>query len=328
MRRALLPAFMVSVLINSAAAAAAPGSPASGTNTPPLEGIVDLSDLAAVKAVCLATRPPDRVYFEGDAVAQGNAKEEYRTKRLAALGRLYRVRVPPEGFKLGEYQPRQDELTLDLSASPRALHGGLTLIFPSDTPVAFEVTASQAKDVSQAVKAGRAQLVAYFELDDDQGAVCTGSTAAQVFSIAAVPVAFELRDQQGSLARADTRRADQYRALIGGYSGAPEAVLGAIQGESPDTISIARHLTPSIETLKKCYADRLKTRADSGGTAVLGVSIKASGQVDSVTFIADGLGDDPLRECVETTFKGISFSGVQGLPTLFRVPVEFRLAQR
>jgi hypothetical protein len=319
MRTALILAALLAALpvarAETPAAAAVPAAAPAPSAPPTVE---DLVDIAHVKAVCLATRPPDRVYFDGDAVAVADALAKYKVARTADLARLYRARVPPQGFKLGTYDASEGELSLDLSAPP-----------PTDAPVEFKLTEAQAAAVSAAAQAGRAQLVAYFELNDDQGAVCTGSAAAGVFTIAAEPVAFEIRDAAGtSLARAEMARAEQYRALIGGYSGTPEVVLGSIQGDSPDAVSIARRLTPTRDVLKACYTERLRARTDAGGSAVISVSIKEGGQVEGVTFIADALDDDVLRKCVESTFRGVSFDGVQGLPTTFRVPVELRLSSQ
>lgn len=290
------------------------------------ESVVDLTDVQQAKALCLATRPAERVFFEGDAVAKASAREKYTTERSSAVERLYRLRLPHDGFKLGAYDAKDQSLDLDLSYAPRALQGALTLTLPNDAPMAFEITPQQAKDIAAAMKAGTATLTAYFQLNEDQGAVCSGSVAAGVFNIAALPVSFELQDQSGhALGRADSPRAERYRAVIGGYSGTPTAVLGTVEGDGVDVIPIARKLASTIEPLKKCYSDRLRERSDAGGSAVIGVEVKASGQVDTVTFIADALGDDTLRKCVEATFKGSSFAGVPGLPTLFRVPVEMKL---
>jgi hypothetical protein len=153
--------------------------------------------------------------------------------------------------------------------------------------------------------------------------------AAGVYTIAALPVTFQLQDQSGNiLARADSPRAERYRSVIGGYSGTPAAVLGAVEADGVDIIPIAKKLSSTVEPLRKCYADRLKEKSDAGGTVVVGVSVKSSGQVETVTFIADALGDATLRQCVEDTFKGATFAGVPGLPALFRVPVELKLVSQ
>lgn len=306
--------------------------PPPPTETKAAKPVEDLNDLTQVGALCLATRPADRVYFHRDPTNPAAASDErnaYKAARDEAMDQLYRLRIPQEGFRLGDFNDDDNLLPLDLTSPPRALHGAITLLFPAEPHVEFSITRQQLGDVSAALKAGTAVLVAYFELNDEQGAVCTGSVAEQVYTIAALPVTFELRDGNGrELARADTPRADQFRSVIGGYSGTPRAILGAVEADGTDPVLLSQHLAALIEPLRHCYMDRLKTRNDAGGTVVLGVSVTTAGTVDAVTFIADALGDDPLRQCVSDTFKTATFTDVGGLPALFRVPVEFRLSQR
>ena len=174
--------------------------------------ILDIDGVPAAAALCLATRPPGQVYFGADAVAGGADKAKYAAARTTALAQLYRVRIPTEGFRLGEYDEDQSHLALDLTFSPRMMHGGITLAFPGESQAEFPVTAQAAKDIAAAVKSRKATLVTYFQLNDDQGAVCTGSVAAQVFTLASLPVVFELRDEKGaSLARIETPRAQNLR---------------------------------------------------------------------------------------------------------------------
>jgi hypothetical protein len=184
------------------------------------------------------------------------------------------------------------------------------------------------KAVQSAMRAGTATLVSYFELSDEQGAVCSGSAASGVFSAAVRPVAFDIRDGMGqSLGHAETPLADRYRAQLGGYSGVPTVSFGAVEGDYTDASAISRKLTPTTDALKQCYTDRLASRPDAAGTAVLGVAVLEDGRVESVSFVADAVRDEPLRKCVEDNVKKVSFAGVGGLPALFRVPVDFKLTR-
>lgn len=287
--------------------------------------VEDLKDLPQISALCLATRPASRVYFGGTPKERGEAAASYKAARAAALDQLYRMRIAQDGFRLGD--EKREEIPLDLSFAPRALDSAVTLVFPSDAAVPLKVEKSDA--LSAALKSHTLGLVAYFELSDEQGAVCSGSVAAQVFSIAALPVAFELRDGSGQvLARGETARADRFRALIGGYRGTPSAVFGAVDADGIDAPALGRKLAAASESLRHCYAERLKVRNDVGGTLVVGMSVDEKGAVGQVNFIADALHDEPLQKCAEEELRQVSFAGVAGLPTLFRVPVEFRLARR
>jgi len=308
-----------------APAVAPPAKPATPVTTP----VEDLDSVDKVKALCLSTRPPDRVYFEGDDPAEkAKAKDAYAANRKAAMHKLYRASIPASGFHLGDYDAKANTLTLDLATSPRALHGALTLSFSHEKDITLNVSPTQVKDAAAAMKAGTATLVAYFELDDEQGAVCTGSAAAGVFNVAAEPVAFDLRDGMGQLVgRNETPRADRYRAVLGGYSGTPSAAIGPVDGDGFDAPALSKKLNTLVDPLRKCYVDRLKERPDVGGTVVIGVEVGSDGGVRTVTFIADALRDEPLRKCVDEHVKALKLNGVTEKPVgfLFRVPVEMRL---
>ncbi len=287
--------------------------------------VEDLKDLPQISALCLATRPVSRVYFAGTPKERGDAAASYKAARASALDQLYRMRIAQDGFRLGDEE--REEVPLDLSLAPRALDSAVTIVFPTDSSIPLKVEKSEA--LSAALKSHTLTLVAYFELNDEQGAVCSGSVAAQVFTIAAFPVAFELRDGSGQvLARGETPRADRFRALIGGYRGTPVAVFGAVDADGIDAPALGRKLAAATDALRHCYGERLKTRNDVGGTLVVGMSVDERGSVAQVNFIADALHDEPLQKCAEEGLRQVSFSGVPGLPTLFRVPVEFRLSRR
>jgi hypothetical protein len=313
------------VVAATTSVAPSPGVKSGATAASPVE---DLDSVEKVKALCLATRPIGRVYFEGDPVDRDKAKDNYETERKSAMHKLYRASIPASGFRLGDYNGKESSLDLDLSRSPRALNGALTLAISSDKDITFNVTPSQVKAAAAAMKAGTATMVAYFELSDDQGAVCSGSSAAGVFTISVLPVAFDLRDGMGQLlGREETARADRYRAVLGGYSGTPSASIGAVDGDGFDAGGLAKRLAGLSDPLRKCYVDRLKERPDVGGTVVIGVEVLQDGSVHNVTFIADALRDEPLRKCIYDSVKSLKLTGLTEKPAmfLFRVPVELRL---
>ena len=321
--------FVLAGTLGLAARAATPAQPAQPAKAP--SDLVGLSTPDEVKAVCLATRPPERLLFTGDAVARAKAKEEYVAARRAALQRLYLVRVRADGFTLGDYDAGGQTLPLDLSRPMHALDGALTLAFAAAEPLLVPLSLPAATAAAGSKSAGTARLDAYFELDDGVGAVCSGSAAAGVFTLAAVPVAFELKDGTGQLlGRVETPLADRHRAVLGGYSGTPAAVVGpvTVQGDQTDAKAIAQRLDAVTEPVRRCYVERLLAKPDAGGTVVLGVDVAATGQVDSVDFTADALHDDALHKCVDQAVRAVRFRGVAGLPTLFRVPIELKRLPR
>lgn len=322
---------VVSLSARAAPAEKAPEKPAEKAPAKaPTPTVEDLTTAARVKEVCLATRPAERVLFTGDEVAKAEDKATYGAAREAAMQRLYRARIAADGFRLGEYRTRDGALLLDLTRSLRSLHGALQVSLPSTSDVAFPLTPEAAKGALGAAKAGTATVDAYFELDDETGIVCAGNLAAGVFNVQAVPVAFELRDGVGQLlARTETPLADKHRAILGGYSGIPTAVVGQVTAPGDiDARALLKRLEGIGDPVRRCYARRLEERPNTAGTLILAVEVGADGKVGSIELTADAVGDEPARACVEDAVKAVRFNGISGLPTLFRVPVELKLVPR
>ncbi len=331
-------------LVSTAALAVPPANPPSAAKPPPaakpaakvapapaapMPTIQELGSVAGIKDLCLATRPVDRVFFAGDEVAKAQAKEQFVAVREDAMGQLYHARIPASGFALGEYRSKAGQLSLDLSRAPRALHGALILAIPGDIEVLFDLNTDQARAVNDATTAGDAVLDTYFELEDETGAVCSGSAASEVFAVNVRPVAFVVRDRNGNeLAREETPLADKHRNLLGGYSGIPTVILGGVETEGADALAISKRISASLDDFRQCYAERLKVRPDASGAMWLGIAVQGDGHIDTVTFIADAVGDEPLRKCIEKQLKSIRFVGVAGLPTLCRAPLDFKLAPK
>lgn len=311
----------------TAGSARAQTAPAPAAPAP--RGAVVLDSPERVRQVCLATRPASRVLFTGDPAAQGEARAAFDNERVAALERLYRVTVPGRTIAFGPYDERAGRLPIDPSSTPRAMHGVVTLAWAGGDMPSFELGAKEAKQLAQSARSGTASANVFFELAEDLGAPCTGSVAAEVFTISARPVAFELQDGMGrTLARAETPLADRHREALGGYSGVPTAAIGPVEAEGSDATAISRKLATATDPLRRCYVRRLDEKPAAGGTVVIGVAVERGGKVQAVNFIADALGDPALRTCVEESVRALSFSGVSGLPTLFRVPVELKLLPR
>ena len=291
------------------------------------EGLVALDSPEKAREVCLATRPTARVAFEGNAVEQATAKEAHREARKEALGRLYKVQVPSQGFSFGAYDAKEHKLAIDFRRPLRALYGAVTVAIPSDTSLLLPMSPEAAQSALAAHNARAATLDLFFVLDEGAGAPCAGSAAADVYTVSGEAVAAALHDGMGTLlARAETPRADAHRALLGGYSGVPTVSIGAVQtDEGMDPVRIAQRLQSVTEPVRRCYEARLTQQPSASGVVVLGVAVGGSGAVESVDFIADALGDPMLRECVESAFSKTRFEGVKGL---FRVPVELKLTPR
>lgn len=286
-----------------------------------------LDNRQAVRELCLATRPTARVAFEGDQVARAEAKKVHAAQRKVALARLYRLKVPADGFEFGAYDTRERRLALSFQQPLRTLYGAVNVSIPSDTKLHFLMPAEAAAGAVAARNARSASLEIHFLLDASAGAVCAGSVATDVYQLAGRAVSVTLLDGVGAqLARAETPLADDYRGLLGGYSGVPEVKVGVVQAdEGLNPEHLALQLAGIVEPVRRCYEARLEEQPSASGVVVLGVAINAQGGVDAVNFIADALGDASLRECVHAAMSKVRFDPIKGL---FRVPVELRLAPR
>ncbi len=331
--RRLAVIFLAGALPLGARAAPAPTAPAHpepsrGTSAASAD-LVELTQPQQVRAVCLAARPVEEVPFTGSPVEKAKAKDAFQAAHQSAMKKLYLVRAGASGFRLGDYDSDAQTLALDLSRPLRLLYGALEVAFAVTEPLVMPMPPDIAKAASASVAAGTARLDAYFELNDDLGPVCSGSVAAGVFTVSARPVAFELRDGSGKLlGRVETPLADAHRAVLGGYTGKPEAQVGPVTvQDNVDAKALARKLREVEDPLTRCYVQRLQQKPDAGGTVVLGVEVDADGRVRSVDFTADALQDAALHACVDSSVRALRFSGVVGLPTLFRVPIELKLVR-
>lgn len=289
--------------------------------------LVDLSDPAQARELCLATRPTDRVLFDGDQVERAKATAAYEEGREKAIERLYRVRVPAGGFKVGAYDLKGQSLAIDTRLPLRLSHGAVNVVLPSGS-LALELPPDGASAAMAAVKGGNATLDVFFALDDSTGAPCTGSVAAGVVTLSGDPISAELKDGLGQVvARGETERADAFRGALGGYAGTPTVTIGAVQTDAggADPKVVASKLKAIVDPLRACYDRRLREKPTAGGTAVLGVALADGGSVGEVNFIADALGDDVLRDCIEASMKKVRVEGAGGL---FRVPIEFKLVRK
>lgn len=299
---------------------AVPSPPTEASPSPP-RAAVELGSVETLRTACLATRPAARVLHDGDA-----ARAAFAEERTATLERLFHVTVPAGGFRF----TGSTELRLDTSRPIHALRGALTLWIPSDTRLVLASDPETAAKLMDAVQAGTAVLDLWFELDDRGGAPCSGSLATEVYVVAADPAAVVVRDGLGAtLARADTALADRHRAIIGGYSGVPAAVIGALTAQGGvDSRALAARLRTISEPMRICYTRRLTEDSGVGGTMVVGVEVGEDGKVGGVAFTVDGVKDDVLRQCLDEAVRRVSFAGVPGLPTLFQASVELKLVPR
>lgn len=291
---------------------------------------VELTTVAAVRDLCLATRRAERVLLAGEGKEREDSAREWRQRRQQLLSRLYRMNIPARGFSLESSREAEEELPLNLERGWRAHHGAVTLELPRNLSLSFIVPPDEAVRAREHVESSEAVLDVYFELGETDRRVCSGSSAAGVYRLHAIPAAVELRSSKGELlARLETPRADAHREILGGYSGVPSATIGAVTvAGSVDPEQVRQRLAPLAAPMRRCYVKRLVQRPGASGTIIVGVEVGRNGRVSGVDFIADATSDEGLRRCVAENLQNARFSGMSGLPLLFRVPFEFKRVPR
>jgi len=282
------------------------------------------------RAACLASRPVERVFFDGDEVARVKAKEAYEAARVRVLKDLYVVKVPSRGFSFGDYRTKDSVLPLDLSLPLRALHGAISLVVDNDGLLGFPFDESSAKAAIAAHKSGTDVLEVSFELDPVLGAPCSGSLATDVFVVTANVAMLELKDGLGkSLARVEGPAVDRHRDLLGGYSGTPAVNLGLVTTQDKaDVVEAGRRLLVTQPLAKACYEKRIAEAEGLFGTLVFLLDLTAEGRIDKLVITADDVLDEGLRTCTEDAIRKAAFLGLDGLPARIQVPVEFKLVPK
>lgn len=288
--------------------------------------LVFVQSPAQARDACLAARPASMLVFEGDESEVAEKKRAHEAERQRLSQVLYRLRVPAQGFAFGSYDSREEKLPLDVRKPFRASFGAISVAVPRGTRLLLPLTAKEAQAAVAAQNARSASLELSFVLDTGAGA-CTGSSAANVYTLNGKAVSAVLFDGMGAaLARAETALADDFRSLLGGYSGVPAVRWGELQADDamlPERVMF--HLQASTDAVRRCYVSQLESHPGVAGVVMLGVAVNALGEVDAVDFIADALGDPVLKSCVQEAVSAVKFDEGKGL---FRVLVEFRLMPR
>lgn len=285
-------------------------------------GVAYLGSPEAVRELCLALRPAHRVLERSE---EGRASHEQERKR--ALATLYRISVPAQGYALGAYDAPGEKLAVDTRKPFRAFHGALSLAVPMTPRALVTINADGARGAQASWKARSGTLDVTFALDERAGGACAGQVATDVYTLQGKVVALALHDGMGAeVGRGETPLADDYRAILGGYSGTPSVRIGGVLAdEDVDEAHVAGRLVTIVEGTRRCYEARLKDRPGLVGTVMLGVVVDDEGRVGAIDVVADALGDETLRACAKDAISKITFDMPRGL---FRVPVEFRLVTR
>lgn len=318
--RPVTPFFLASLML-AATSSQAQTSPATD------DALVFVQSPTQARDVCLSARPASLVSFEGDEAEVKVLKRAHEEERKKAFKILYRLRLPAQGFEFGAYDAVNEKLPIDVRKPFRAAFGAVTVVVPRSTRLLLPLSQRDADAAKAARNARSASLELSFALDETAASACTGSSAAEVYTVYGKAVAAVLFDGLGTaLARVETPLADEHRALLGGYSGVPTVRWGEVQAdEEMLPSSLAVHLQASTDSVRRCYVSQLEKHPGVAGVVMLGVAVNASGGVDTVDFIADALGDPVLRQCVKDAVTAVQFDEMKGL---FRVLVEFRLAPR
>lgn len=321
--RPVMPLFLVSLMLAAAPSRAWAEPSDSSAN----DALVFVQSPTQARDVCLAVRPTARVSFEGDDAQVAELQRAHDARRKQAFKVLYRLRLPAQGFVFGAYDSREEKLPIDSRTPFRASYGAVTVSVPRATRLLLPLAAKEANAAVAARNARSATLELSFTLDDKAASACEGSSAADVYTLYGKAVSAVLFDGMGTvLARTETPLADDYRSLLGGYSGVPTVRWGEIQADDAmEPQRLLLHLKQGTDSMRRCYVSQLEDHPEVAGVVMLGVAVNESGGVDTVDFIADALGDPVLRQCVKDAVTGVRFDEKKGL---FRVLVEFRLVTR
>jgi hypothetical protein len=282
------------LLILALALAGGPARAAERLPTVPL-------DAAGLKRLCEMVRPDSQVQFAGDEVQRGKAREEYRTRRAAALQRFYRVVVPSAGFGFREYEPAEQRLPVE-ARRPLVVGEGAEVLIPpgEEEPPELDATlpAPAAEQVVRLRAKGKLGLRLTFRLDPGQsGDPCTRGAGHRTRA-SIDPLAFELVEaNQGVL----------YRAELPGYQ---EAVYATVPVKGPKVRVARASITGTISLpevnaavralepgLLACYRRGLENNARLRGALVVGFAVQG-GRVGGAHAEINSLGDDATVGCV------------------------------
>lgn len=233
-------------------------------------GVVNLTDVAQVRDMCAALR-------DGPG------------------GKWYRLEVPSKGFALGRYRARDKQLELDGDWPVRAVGDTLSVDLQGIDEVAFNATADQVAQWTEAKKAGDLRLVVVFSPTGDR---CAGSPFAQSWRVAGEARSWELVDEKGTV----VARADADGQPLGGVPHVVKVDKVRLDSDSEDAVNGSR-LSQAQGALEKCAANAQHT-----GVLLLSFNVQG-GRVRDPQVIMDSVRDEKIAACMASAVSGQQVGG-------------------
>src|SRR5512143_3993374 len=214
-----------------------------------------------VRALCEALLPSERLLARGDVVERATAEAAHDSRREAALEARYRVVIPAERLRFGEYDPDEKQLVLSERAFLSGAIGAIQ-VWPVESgglPVTVEPAAAQRRTLALALT---------FTLPDDDDVTCGHANGSNRYSLGVDPFRWEYLDGGRVLAR--------------GGEGSDRPLGTAAEGAQPrvrvaDPIGGGREIRSAVEAKEKdlegCYQRALGQNPALDGSLVAEVEL-------------------------------------------------------
>lgn len=270
-----------------------------------------------VRALCEALLPSERLLARGDVVERATAEAAHDSRREAALEGRYRVVIPAERLRFGEYDPDEKQLVLSERAFLSGAIGAIQ-VWPVESgglPVTVEPAAAQR--IMQAAKRRTLALALTFTLPDDDDVTCGHANGSNRYSLGVDPFRWEYLDGGRVLAR--------------GGEGSDRPLVTAAEGAQPrvrvaDPIGGGREIRSAVEAKEKdlegCYQRALGQNPALDGSLVAEVEL-AGGAARAVRMAADSVQDEAMAGCVTGVLSHVAFP--QGEDVRTAIPIHFEL---
>jgi hypothetical protein len=277
-----------------------------------------LESSSQVRALCEALMPAERLLTRGDVVERASLEAAHNSRREAALGARYQVRIAADRLRFGEYDPDEKQLVLSEKAF-LSTAGGSVQVWPAgDAGLPVTADAAAARRIMQAAARKTLALVLTFTLPDDDDVTCGHVNGSNRYSLGVDPFRWEYVDRGQVLAR--------------GGEGSDRPIVTAAEGARPrvrvaDPIGDGGpELRTAVEAREKdlegCYLRALRQNPGLDGSLVAEVDL-ASGAPRSVRMAADSVQDEAMIGCVTGIISHVEFP--EGADVLADIPIHFEL---
>jgi hypothetical protein len=275
---------------------------------------------AAVRALCEALTPAERLVVKGDVVQRARIEAAHDVAREAALNGRYRLAIRGERLRFAAYDP--DESSLELSERAFLAGAGDALqIWPIDLPgLPVAAPLATAERVMRAAARHTLALVVTFTLPDDDEDVftCGHASGSNRYSLGVEPFSWEYVDGDQVLARGGE---GGDRPLFTVAQGArPRVEVAEPLGErAPET---RRAVEARRRDLQGCYERALRANPGLDGSLVAEVDRSAAG-APNVRMAIDSVLDEPMATCVSSVLARVEYPRGDASPTT--IPIHFVL---